>query len=124
MTTTWLYRFDQIADAEQQLDGDWDAVLGRLGGKGANLGDMTRLGIPVPPGFTITTEACNAYSDADGSHAGWSLGPGRSAMEDLENATGKRFGDPTRRSARGMPVGSQVLHARHDGHRPGHRAQR
>ena len=32
-----------------------------LGGKGANLAEMTRLGLPVPPGFTITTEACRAY---------------------------------------------------------------
>ena len=36
-----------------------------LGGKGANLAEMTKLGLPVPPGFTITTEACNAYMDRD-----------------------------------------------------------
>ena len=35
-----------------------------LGGKGANLAEMTKLGLPVPPGFTITTEACNAYMAA------------------------------------------------------------
>ena len=35
-----------------------------LGGKGANLAEMTNLGLPVPPGFTITTEACNAYMAA------------------------------------------------------------
>ncbi len=39
-----------------------------LGGKGANLAEMTKLGLPVPPGFTITTEACNAYM-AGGEHA-------------------------------------------------------
>jgi len=36
-------------------------VRGLLGGKGANLAEMTRIGLPVPPGFTVTTEACNAY---------------------------------------------------------------
>jgi len=37
-----------------------------LGGKGANLAEMTRLGLPIPPGCTITTDACRAYLDADG----------------------------------------------------------
>ena len=55
----WVYRYDQLDAAEARVDGDWDAVRGLMGGKGANLADMTRLGIPVPPGFTITTEACN-----------------------------------------------------------------
>ncbi|HHD15395.1 MAG TPA: hypothetical protein ENK47_01670, partial [Euryarchaeota archaeon] len=38
-----------------------------LGGKGANLAEMTRIGIPVPPGFTITTEVCNLFYNADGT---------------------------------------------------------
>ena len=37
-----------------------------LGGKGANLAEMTSIGLPVPPGFTVTTEACNAYYEAGG----------------------------------------------------------
>ena len=41
--------------------GSWDSVRALLGGKGANLGEMTRLAVPVPSGFTITTEACIAY---------------------------------------------------------------
>ena len=57
----WVYRFDEVDQAEAALDNDWDQVRGLLGGKGANLGDMSRIGVPVPPGFTITTEACNAY---------------------------------------------------------------
>ena len=65
--STWVYGFDQIEDAEQYVGGDWDDVRGLLGGKGANLGDMTRIGVPVPPGFTITTRACNAYLDGDGT---------------------------------------------------------
>ena len=41
-----------------------------LGGKGAGLAEMTRLGLPVPPGFTITTEACRAYTEAGRLSAG------------------------------------------------------
>ena len=48
---TWVYDF---------ADGDRDKKE-LLGGKGANLAEMTKLGLPVPPGFTITTEACRAY---------------------------------------------------------------
>ena len=44
--------FHEIDAAEARVGGDWDAVRALLGGKGANLADMTRLGVPVPPGFT------------------------------------------------------------------------
>ncbi|MEX2136740.1 MAG: pyruvate, phosphate dikinase [Chloroflexota bacterium] len=65
-----------------------------LGGKGAGLAEMTNTGLPVPPGFTITTEACNAYYAA-----GKELPPGLwddvlGHMNALEEETGKRFGDP------------------------------
>ena len=65
-----------------------------LGGKGAGLAEMTNAGLPVPPGFTITTEACNAYYAA-----GKQLPPGLwddvlAHMHDLERETGKGFGDP------------------------------
>jgi pyruvate,orthophosphate dikinase len=88
----WLYRFDEVDDAQAAEGGEWDAVRSLLGGKGANLGDMTRLGIPVPPGFTITTTACNAFSDSGGV-----LPPGLwddvvEAMRQLEVTTGKTFG--------------------------------
>jgi len=66
VNTKWVYGFHEVDELQQSLKGDWDAVRGLLGGKGANLGDMSRLGVPVPPGFTITTEACNAYDAADG----------------------------------------------------------
>ncbi len=98
MTTTsstdrWLYRFDQIDAAQSAMDGDWDRVRALLGGKGANLGDMTRLGVPVPPGFTITTEACNAYAASSEFPQGlWN--DVLDAMQTLESATGKGFGDP------------------------------
>ncbi|HTE65215.1 MAG TPA: pyruvate, phosphate dikinase [Candidatus Binatia bacterium] len=65
-----------------------------LGGKGAGLAEMTKAGLPVPPGFTITTEACNAYYAA-----GKELPPGLwddvlAHMAELERETGKGFGDP------------------------------
>ena len=91
---TWLYRYDQIDEAQASVDGDWEATRGLLGGKGANLGDMTRLGVPVPPGFVITTRACNAFSDADGKFPEGLWDQTVDAMTKLEEQTGKRFGDP------------------------------
>src|SRR5229473_7141372 len=65
-----------------------------LGGKGAGLAEMTNADLPVPPGFTITTEACNAYFAA-----GKKLPPGlwdqvEKDLAVVEKATGKKFGDP------------------------------
>jgi len=57
----WVYLFNEIKQAESYVGNDWDKVRGLLGGKGANLAEMARIGLPVPPGFTVTTEACNAY---------------------------------------------------------------
>ena len=59
----WVYTFQQVEEVEKHVGGVWEKVRGLLGGKGANLADMTRIGVPVPPGFTVTTEACNAYID-------------------------------------------------------------
>src|ERR671927_809273 len=64
-----------------------------LGGKGAGLAEMTRSGAPVPPGFTITTEACNAYS-ATGKFPEGLLDQVQAALADVEKQTGKKFGDP------------------------------
>jgi pyruvate,orthophosphate dikinase len=90
----WVYRFDEVDQAEERV-GDWDSVRGLLGGKGANLADMTRLGIPVPPGFTITTEACNEYVAADGKVPEGMWGQVRDALDHVEHQTGKKFGDPS-----------------------------
>ena len=67
-----------------------------LGGKGANLAEMTRIGIPVPPGFIVTTKACNAYLAAGPSGK---FPPGLweqelAALKQIEKLTGKKFGDP------------------------------
>ena len=63
-----------------------------LGGKGAGLAEMTRLGLPVPPGFTITTEACRAYTEAGRLSAGL-MESVAEYLEVLEWVTGKRLGD-------------------------------
>src|SRR5881392_2456245 len=61
-----------------------------LGGKGAGLAEMTNAGLPVPPGFTITTEACNDYFDPGQKLPG---GLWEEAVKAVEHETGKGFGD-------------------------------
>jgi pyruvate,orthophosphate dikinase len=95
MTTKWVYTLDELDEAEASVDGDWDRVRGLLGGKGANLGEMNRLGVPVPPGFTITTEACNAYLAGGGELPTGLWEQALAALRTMEEKTGKRFGDPT-----------------------------
>jgi pyruvate,orthophosphate dikinase len=96
MTTRWVYTLDQLDQAEAVVEGDWDRVLGLLGGKGANLAKMHRLGVPVPPGFTITTEACNSFLAHDGQLPGGLWDQLLESLRDIEDKTGKRFGDPAR----------------------------
>ncbi|KYG61612.1 pyruvate, phosphate dikinase [Bdellovibrio bacteriovorus] len=64
-----------------------------LGGKGANLAEMTSLGIPVPPGFTISTEICTHYSEAGGKLPEWVRPAVTAAMAKVEAKIGKKFGD-------------------------------
>ncbi|WP_028647256.1 pyruvate, phosphate dikinase [Nocardiopsis sp. CNT312] len=64
-----------------------------LGGKGANLAEMTNLGLPVPPGFTITTQACRHYLDNGEVPAGLDAQV-EAALEELEKAMGRRLGQP------------------------------
>jgi pyruvate,orthophosphate dikinase len=64
-----------------------------LGGKGANLAEMTNLGLPVPPGFTITTEACKVYLDG-GREPAELAGEVTTHLATLEGAIGRRLGDP------------------------------
>lgn len=64
-----------------------------LGGKGANLAEMTNIGLPVPQGFTITTEACNRYYDENKKLWDDLVAEIRKYMEATENEQGKKFGD-------------------------------
>ena len=87
----WVYLFSDIEKAEKYVKGDWDAVRGLLGGKGANLAEMARIKLPVPPGFTVTTEACNAYSATNKLPAGlWDQM--LAALKVVEKDAGKKFG--------------------------------
>ncbi|MDH5373083.1 MAG: pyruvate, phosphate dikinase, partial [Acidimicrobiia bacterium] len=91
----WVYAFDEVELAEEYVNGDWDHVRALLGGKGANLADMTRIGVPVPPGFTITTEACNAYLAVGEKFPEDMWAQVVAALKCIEEKTGKAFGDPT-----------------------------
>src|SRR5262245_36521274 len=64
-----------------------------LGGKCANLADMTAAGLPVPPGFTITTETCREYNDAGGKLPGALMDEVKKNLAMVEKVTGKKFGD-------------------------------
>ncbi|MBT8488497.1 MAG: pyruvate, phosphate dikinase [Gemmatimonadetes bacterium] len=89
----YIYLFTEVDDAQEWVGGSWDDVRALLGGKGANLGDMTRLGVPVPPGFTATTEACNAYLSAGGELPSDFWEEEKAAVEAVGDQAGKRFGD-------------------------------
>ncbi len=81
--TRYVYAFDEPAEGGREL----------LGGKGIGLAEMTQLGIPVPAGFTITTDACRAYMASGGEVEGLETEVDR-AIARLEEQSGKRFGDP------------------------------
>src|SRR5918999_40189 len=80
----WVYLFDEGS-------GDARALLG---GKGAGLCEMTRAGLPVPPGLVVTTEACNAFYESGKNfpEGMWEQVVG--GLRKVEEKTGKRFGDP------------------------------
>jgi pyruvate, orthophosphate dikinase len=82
--TKWVYDFEE-GDASQKF---------LLGGKGANLAEMTNIGLPVPPGFTITTEACNAYQEANGQFPEGLLDEVAEHRKGLEEKMGRQIGDP------------------------------
>ena len=65
-----------------------------LGGKGANLAEMARIGLPVPPGFTITCQTCVEYSGANNTWPDGALDEIAQAEDDLERRMGKKLGDP------------------------------
>src|SRR5450631_940767 len=88
VATRWVYAFGGgVADGDA-------AMKNLLGGKGANLAEMSSLGLPVPPGFTITTEACTHYYKNGTSFPAGLKEEVQTALEEVERVTGKRFGDP------------------------------
>ena len=95
MSHKWVYLFSEVDEAEKYMKGSWDGVRALLGGKGAGLADMNRGKLPVPPGFTVTTEACNAYLAAGQKFPEGLWDQELAAMKATEAATGKVFGDPS-----------------------------
>ncbi len=93
MTKKWVYLFDEVDLAQEYVGRDWDKLRGLLGGKGANLAEMARLGISVPPGFTVTTEACITYLEDGGTLPQGMWEQEIAALHRIEAATGKKFGD-------------------------------
>ncbi|MHA7098316.1 pyruvate, phosphate dikinase [Priestia aryabhattai] len=80
----FVYMFDEGNSEKKEL----------LGGKGANLAEMTRIGLPVPYGFTISTEACNAYYNDKRSISSETEFEILESLRKLEQGTNKKFGDP------------------------------
>ena len=87
VTTKWVYSF-----GGGNSDGS-AAMKNLLGGKGANLAEMASLGLPVPPGFTLTTDVCTAYYDLDEAYPDGLKEQVDDALKALEQKTGKTFGD-------------------------------
>ena len=85
--TKWVYSFgDGKADGSAEM-------RALLGGKGANLAEMSAAGLPVPPGFTITTEVCTAYYEGGESYPEGLKAEVEAALAKIENAADNRFGD-------------------------------
>ncbi|MDH5749042.1 MAG: pyruvate, phosphate dikinase [Rhodospirillales bacterium] len=85
--TKWVYSFG-AGKAEGNA-----GLRDLLGGKGANLAEMSGLGLPVPPGFTITTEVCTHYSEHDDSYPADLKPQVAMAMAEMEKLIGKKFND-------------------------------
>lgn len=89
----WIYLYNEYSKVEKLARGSWDGIKAIVGGKGAGLLDMTQAGVPVPPFFTITTQACIAYQKAGKFPSGlWTQT--LKALKAIEKKTGKRFGNP------------------------------
>ena len=85
MANKWVYLFTEGDASMREL----------LGGKGANLAEMTNLGLPVPQGFTISTEACTQYYEDGRQINDEIMGQIMEHIEKMEEITGKKFGDKT-----------------------------
>jgi len=82
-TSKWVYLFEEGSGDDKSL----------LGGKGAGLCEMTRAGLPVPPGLVVTTEACNAFFENDKSFPEGMWEQVKGGLQKIEEKVGKKFGD-------------------------------
>ena len=85
-TTKYVYHFGKKTDGHGKMKA-------LLGGKGANLAEMTRIGLPVPPGYTITTEVCTYYNDHKKSYPNMLQKQLEDGVTRMERQLGKKFGD-------------------------------
>ena len=111
-----VYAFGKDANGNNVTEGNTE-MKWVLGGKGANLAEMANIGLPVPPGFTITCQTCMEYANAGNVWPEGALDTIAEYRADLEERMGKQ---PRRRrgpAARVRSLRRPVLHARHDGHR-------
>ena len=93
MANKWVYFLEAVDQDEALVGQSQDALSSLLGGKGARLAEMTRIGLPVPPAFTVTTEACLAYLSDSGSFPEGMWAQMLEGLKRLEAKTGKSFGD-------------------------------
>ena len=86
--TKWVYTF-----GDGKAEGN-AGMRNLLGGKGANLAEMSSIGCPVPPGFTITTEACTYYYENGKSYSDELKEQVKAGLAYVESLMGRKFGDP------------------------------
>ncbi len=84
--TKWVYNFGKETDGKADM-------RNLLGGKGANLAEMSSIGLPVPPGFTITTEVCTAFYDNDKNYPEELKAQVEASLKTIEEQMGMGFGD-------------------------------
>jgi len=115
-TPKYVYLFGKKTDG----DGSMKPLLG---GKGANLAEMSRIGLQVPPGCTITTEVCTYFYANKRTYPPALDAQVRAGVASIEEQTGMKFGDSST-AARFRPLRCARFDAGHDGHHPQPRSQR
>ncbi len=108
----WVYSF-----SSEKTDGNKNQK-DLLGGKGANLAEMCNLKLPVPPGFTVSTEACLDYYNTDKKISDEVRGEVKSALAEVEKITGQEVWRQDRPASLFRSLGGKSFHARDDGHGP------
>ena len=101
MTAKFVYSFGDGAEGSAEM-------RNLLGGKGANLAEMAAIGLPVPPGFTITTEVCGHFRQHDGAYPDSLEATVDAALGQIEKTAGAKFGDPSKPLLVSVRSGAQV----------------
>jgi pyruvate,orthophosphate dikinase len=122
-TRKWVFGFEELDQVKDHVGDDWDAVRGLLGGKGANLADMVRIGLPVPHGFHRIHRGLQ-YLSRFGRHLSRRyVGPGHGAPSKRLRPKRENASAAQKTPAGLLPVRRQVFHARDDGYGTQHRPQ-